>query len=252
MYQFLTCMKKLLFVFCLLFFSVAFCKGQSASPLYSPSSITNLGSSYSLNDRLTDLKGEPLLTGNAVYEDGYPFYLNEWAAGNLILASKKKYAGVFVKLNLQTDKVHYQYQETMAERVAGDGIVREVELKDPSRLDTVRFRCHFPPIDKHDLKTFYQVLADGKVILLKQIKKIFIEEKAFNSATITRRFDTQSSYYVFRDEKMARLKRSKSGILDVLSDQKDLVEKFISNNKLTIKSDDDLAKVFTYYNSLLP
>jgi hypothetical protein len=245
-------MKKLLFVFCLLFFSVAFCKGQSASPLYSPSSITNLGSSYSLNDRLTDLKGEPLLTGNAVYEEGSPFYLNEWTVGNLILASKKKYADVFVKLNLQTDKVHYQYQETKAERVAGDGIVREVELKDPGRLDTVRFRCHFPPIDRYDLKTFYQVLADGKVILLKQIKKIFIEEKAFNSATITRRFDTQNSYYVFKDEKIARLKRSKSGILDVLSDQKDLVEKFISNNKLTIKSDDDLAKVFTYYNSLLP
>ena len=233
-------MKKLLLVFFLL------------PQLGFGQAVTQLRSSYSLNDKLTDLKGEPLLTGNAVYEDGFPFYLNEWAVGNLILASKKKYAGVLVKLNLQTDKVHYQYQETKAERVAGDGIVREVELKDPSRLDTVRFRCHFPPIDKHDLKTFYQVLMDGKVVLLKQTKKIFIEEKAFNSATITRRFDTQSSYYVFRDEKMARLKRSKSGILDVLSDQKDLVEKFISNNKLTIKTDDDLAKVFTYYNSLLP
>jgi hypothetical protein len=93
-------------------------------------------------------------------------------------------------------------------------------------------------------------LADGKVILLKQIKKIFIEEKAFNSATITRRFDTQNSYYVFKDEKMARLKRSKSGLLDVLSDQKELVEKFISNNKLTVRSDDDLAKIVAYYNSL--
>jgi hypothetical protein len=233
-------MKKLLLFF---FFipQLSFSQRESA---------TQLRSSYSLNDKLTDLKGEPLLTGNAVYEDGFPFYLNEWAVGNLILASKKKYAGVFVKLNLQTDKVHYQYQETMAERVAGDGIVREVELKDPGRLDTVRFRCYFPPIDKYDLKTFYQVLADGKVILLKQIKKIFIEEKAFNSATITRRFDTQNSYYVFKDEKMDRLKRSKSGLLDILSDQKELVEKFISNNKLTVKSDDDLAKIVAYYNSL--
>jgi hypothetical protein len=88
------------------------------------------------------------------------------------------------------------------------------------------------------------------LIWLKQIKKIFIEEKAFNSATITRRFDTQNSYYVFKDEKMDRLKRSKSGLLDILSDQKELVEKFISNNKLTVKSDDDLAKIVAYYNSL--
>jgi len=235
-------MKKLLLFF---FFipQLSFSQRESA---------TQLRSSYSLNDKLTDLKGEPLLTGNAVYEDGSPFYLNEWTVGNLILASKKKYAGVFVKLNLQTDRVHYQYQETKAERVAGDGIVLEVELKDPGRLDTVRFRCHFPPIDKHDLKTFYQVLVNGKVVLLKQIKKILIEEKAFNSATITRRFDTDKSYYVFKNEGMIRLKRTKSGILDVLSDKKEFIEKFVSDNKLTIKSDDDLAKVFTYYNSLLP
>jgi hypothetical protein len=51
---------------------------------------------------------------------------------------------------------------------------------------------------------------------------------------------------------MIRLKRTKSGILDVLSDKKEFIEKFVSDNKLTIKSDDDLAKVFTYYNSLLP
>lgn len=233
-------MKKLLLVF---FFlpQLGICQRES---------MTQLRPSYSLNDKLTDLKGEPLLTGNAVYEDGTPFFINEWLVGNLISENKRKFAGVFVKLNLQTDRVNYQYQETKAERVAGEGVVREIEFKDPSRLDTVRFRCHFPPIDKHDLKTFYQVLADGKVTLLKQIKKIFIEEKAFNSATITRRFDTQNSYYIFKDEKMALLKRTKSGLLNVLSDQKELIEKFISNNKLTIKSDNDLAKIFAYYNSL--
>jgi len=233
-------MKKLLLFF---FFLPHLGFGQRESA-------TQLRSSYSLNDKLTDLKGEPLLAGNAVYEDGSPFYLNEWTVGSLILASKKKYVGVFVKLNLQTDKVHYQYQETKAERVAGDGIIREVKFKDPSRLDTVRFRCNFPAVDKYDLKTFYQVLSDGNVVLLKQIKRIFIEEKAFNSATITRRFDTQNSYYVFRGETMTRLKRSKSGILDVLGDQKELVEKFISNNRLTTKSDDDLVKIVAYYNSL--
>jgi hypothetical protein len=105
-------------------------------------------------------------------------------------------------------------------------------------------------LDKHYVKTFYQVLADGKVVLLKQMKRISIEEKAFNSATITRRFDTEKAYYVFKDEKMMRLKRSKSGLLGVLGDRTDSIEQFISNNSFTIKSDDDLAKIVTYYNSL--
>lgn len=233
--------RKLFLFLVFLFPQLGFCQRES---------MTQLRPSYSLNDKLTDLKGEPLLAGNAVYEDGSPFFINEWVAGNLILANKKKYLGVLVKINLQTDRVHYQYQETKAERVAGEGIIHEIEFKDPTQLDTIRFRCQYPPIDKHDAKTFYQVLADGKIQLLKQIRKIFIEEKAFNSATVTRRYDTDKNYYSFKDEKIIRLKRTKQNVLETLADQKEAVEKFISNNRLSIKSDQDLVKIFSFYNAL--
>jgi hypothetical protein len=233
-------MKKLFFAFFCLLTQLVFCQRQPPA------------GSANINAQLNDLKGEPLNLGSSFAYEGSPFFNSEWSKGNLLLTDNRVYKNISMKLNLQANQVHYQNPQTNAEMVAGVGMVSEVEILDPGKLDAVRFRSKYPAIDKHDLKTFYQVLADGKVVLLKQVKKIFIEEKAFNSATITRRFNTQNSYYVFQDEKMARLKRSKSGILDVLSDQKELVEMFVSNNKLTIKSDDDLAKVFTYYNSLLP
>lgn len=232
-------MKFLLF-FVLLVPRLGFCQRESAGPSFIYPNANGI---------LTDLKGEPIKDGSTIVEDGSPFFNPEWTSGNLLLSNKRNYVGVLVKINLQTDRVHYQYQETKAERVAGEGIVHEIEIKDPTQLDTIRFRCQYPPVDKHDTKTFYQVLVDGKIQLLKQIKKIFIEEKAFNSATVTRRFDTDKSYYSFKDEKMVRLKRTKQSVLEALADQKEAVEKFISNNKLSIKSDQDLVKIFSFYNS---
>lgn len=231
---------KFCFFFILLVPQVGFCQRTPVGPAFI---------SPNVNGVLTDLKGEPIKGGSTIAEDGSPFFNPEWTPGNLLLSNKKRYVGVLVKINLQTDRVHYQYQETKAERVAGEGIVHEIEIKDPTQLDTIRFRCQYPSIDKHDAKTFYQVLTNGKIQLLKQIKKIFIEEKAFNSATVTRRFDTDKSYYSFKDGKMIRLKRTKQSVLETLADQKDAVEKFISNNKLSIKSDQDLVKIFSFYNS---
>lgn len=212
--------------------------------------VTQLRSSFSLNDKLTDLKGEPLLAKNEVSTDGSAFFSNEWSRGSLTLVSGKKYSSILLKINLQTDDVHYLLEETKAERVAGKGIVKQVDFKLSDQQDSIRFRSHFPSVEKNDLLTFYQVLVDGEVILLKRIKRIFIEEKAFNSATITHRFDTDNSYFICLNKKMIKLKRNRTNILELLTDQRSNLENYLSKNNISFKSDQDLKKLFEYYNSL--
>lgn len=206
--------------------------------------------SYSLNSMLTDLKGEPLTAGNDVSIEGSPFYNTEWVTGMVTLNNQKRFDGVQLKVNLHSDNIHYFIPEIRSERVAASGMVSEVEFNEPVTNARVRFRCGFPVIGNNDLKTFYQVLASGKATVLKQIKKTLIEEKAFNSATITRRFDTEKNYYVFSGNAMTKLKRTKSDIVALLGDQKSKIEEFIAANKLNTKSDEDLVRIFDYYNSL--
>ena len=208
-------------------------------------------SSHSLNDKLTDLKGEPLLAGNAIYEDGSPFYSTDFQRGTLTLNNGKKYADILVKLNLLNDKIHYQLQDGKTERVTSAEVVRDVSFIDTEQKDTVHFRSGYPAISKNDLKTFYQVLADGKMQLLKQMKRIFIEEKNFNSATITRRFDTEKGYYIYTSGQIKKLKRTKSGVLELIAGEKKIkVEQFILDNRLMVKVDSDFAKIISYCNSL--
>lgn len=198
---------------------------------------------------LTDLKGEPLLAGNEVHADGSPFYHPTWTVGTVKLVNNKELVGIPIKLNLHNDQVHYWLEETKSERVAGAGLVKEITFTDPQSGVPVTFRCGFPAIAPHDGRTFYQVLEEGEATLLRQVKQILIEEKPFNSATIHRRYDTQKGYFIWVDNRMNKIKRTKSGILDVLSNKRNALNDFLHTN-VNLKSDADLSKVVAFYNSL--
>ncbi len=198
-----------------------------------------------------DLKGSIVFVGNAVSIDGTPYYNESWSRGSITLLNKKKYQGVSVKLNLQTDDVLYIDEETKKELIALKGSVWEVEVGDPEKNGLlVRFRCGYPVIGNNDVKTYYQVLEEGKATLLKQLKKTIDEEKPFNSATVIRRYETEKSYFLFTGNSMLPLKRKKEDLLNVLADQNEKVDEFIRINKLNLKSDDHLAKIIQYYNTL--
>jgi hypothetical protein len=198
-----------------------------------------------------DLKGSQIPVANAVSIEGTPYYNTSWSRGTLTLFNKKKYQGVSVKLNLQTDDVLYIDEETKKELIALKGSVWEVEVGDPEKNGLlVRFRCGYPVIGNNDVKTYYQVLEKGKATLLKQLKKTVNEEKPFNSATVIRRYETEKSYFLFTGNSMLPLKRKKEDLLNVLADQNEKVDEFIRINKLNLKSDDHLAKIIQYYNTL--
>lgn len=199
---------------------------------------------------IADLKGEPLFTGNGVNVAGTPFYHQDWVIGDIILNNGKKYDRVNLRINLETDRIHYLVGPSKVENVASSGVVLGVSFIDPNTKAATKFQCGFPEIDNNDLITYYQLLSEGKITLLKQMKKILIEEKPFNSASINRRYDTDKGYYAFVNNSMTKIKRSKSGLIELMADQEEKVKNFISANKLVLKEDADLAKVFDYYNSI--
>lgn len=211
-----------------------------------------LPASYSLNDKLVDLKGEPLLTGNSVSADGTPFYSAEWHTASVLLGNGKKLAPVLIRINLEKDEIHFLNQAANGvERIAGKGIVREVAFLEQSRRDSTRFRSGFDPYDGNDLLTFYHVLSTGKMTLLKRTKKILIEEKAFNSATITRRFDTDNSYYVFNGRELQKLKRNKSSLVTLFQDEHKKIEDYLSHKKPALRFDGDLKALFDFLQFLV-
>ncbi len=228
-------MRTLVIIICLLLPGVCFAQNPAST---------------SVNSILTDLKGSPIPVGSAINVDGTPFFNEAWSRGTVILFNGTKYENVILRLNLHTDEVHYQTGPLKSEMIAAKGSVKEVQLNDPERPQDIKiFRSGFPVIEKNDLMNFYNVLADGKVVLLKQTKKVITEDKPFNSATLIRKYEYQKAYFIFKDNSIIKIKKSNDGIITLLTDQREAVKTYISSNKLNCKSDDDLVKVINYYNS---
>lgn len=194
----------------------------------------------------------------AVFADGSPvkeikysdiigseLYNTEWWNAEVLLTNGARY-NLPVKYNLYVDELFFKSDnQTMSFVVP----VREFVFKESSSA-TAFFRNGYPANDGFSDKTFYQVLVDGKVQLLKKLSKQVMETKDFNSSIVKKRFTDLSKVYSFRDNQFYQLKRDKSGILNVFSDRSNEIAKYISDNKINLKKDDELAKVFNYYNSL--
>lgn len=59
-----------------------------------------------------------------------------------------------------------------------------------------------------------------------------------------------SSYYIDRDGALEEIKLKKSTVLKLMSDKKDELKSFLTENKLSFKEDNDIKKIFGYYNSI--
>lgn len=196
-----------------------------------------------------DLKGAPYHEKKVTITEGSPFLKDEWSRGSIVMLNKRIVQDLNVKLNLETNEVHYLAEDTKLEMIALQGIVSEVILKD-TESETIRFKRGFPSYGTNNQRTFYQVLTEGEITLLKLVKKEVIEEKPYNSATYINKYNTKEEYFLFKEEKLIKLKRTKSGILEILNDQRIKLDEFIATNRINLKSDGDLIQLISYYNTI--
>lgn len=111
------------------------------------------------------------------------------------------------------------------------------------------FRGGFPAVGSFNEKSFYQVLTEGKAVLLKKIFKKVLETREYNSATTVKKITDNTAYFLFFEDKMISLKKDKSFFINNLG-KKEQMQQFFANEKINLKEDDGLVKVINKFNSL--
>ena len=103
---------------------------------------------------------------------------------------------------------------------------------------------------------YYEPLNDsGELILLRKDKKIFVESKKAKSAYTKdkpAKFQLKRNYFIHDNNKskIVELKLKKKNILSLLTNHKDKINDYIKSNKLKLKNEKDVIKLFNYYNLL--
>ncbi len=192
--------------------------------------------------------GEPVVFAKfAKIVEGTPYFSDEWMKGNVVMNGEKQFTGVYLKLDLYNNEVHYRDPKGN-ELIAITPIQRIILFDSTAQLVFSFVNGEYINANGH-LRSWYQLLAEGNASVFKQIEKHMNENKPYGSATIERSVQTTFQYYALYNGNFIQLKKFKE-IPDVLNDKKDEVSKYTKANNLSGKTDDDYRAVFNYYNGL--
>jgi hypothetical protein len=192
--------------------------------------------------------GQPFVFAKfAALVEGTPYFRDEWMKGNVVLNEEKQYAGIYLKLDLLDNEVHYQDQK--GDEMIAVSLIQKLILFDTSAQLVFNF-INGPYIQANSrLSGWYQLLAEGKASLFKQIKKIMRENKPYGSATIEQSIISSSHYYVLYNGSFTEIKKIKD-LPDILDNKKEDIAQYIKSKNLSGKSDEVFENVINYFNAL--
>lgn len=180
---------------------------------------------------------------------GSAFSSPDWTKGTVHLDNNTTYTDLEMKYSDYEDKVLVKKGNDVMEF---DKRVKDFTLSviknDVPTLE--HYRNGYKNVPGHNENAYFQVLADGKVQLLKKVMKKIRTENEYGSMTTNKSFSSNTHYFLVKGDLSASFKKDKKTIIAFLNDKQAQVDDYLKTNKTDFKNDDDLVKLLTYYNSL--
>lgn len=237
-------MKKLSAIFALLTVIVS----------YLPAQVTM---DSGLNGFWNDVNGMPLKPGTTFNVEGSPYFDDNYLLADIVFLNGKKYQDIKAKINLETNDlivlnskneemiVGAPIKELILKAYPRDGKITPVVLRGVGSVNGA--------INAKDAK-IVEVLQDGdKFKLYRSYTISYNDSKAYGDASLTRKYNKNTSFYghsLNNEKRLERLSKNKNVIAAFFGMKKDQVKSYIDQNKLALKSDTDLIKVFEFANTL--
>jgi hypothetical protein len=197
-------------------------------------------------ERVTTNQDPPIyndVSGSAFLKKDWSDGVIRFSSGRVATQFKLKFDCVNNQLNLQFNGSTFVTESKVKEFV--------MYTKNGNTRDSVVFRKGFPAVDKGNEETYFQVLVEGKAMLLCLHVKHIAEEQQIASKVVYRRITDQEAYYLLKDGKMTELPNDKLLIAEKFPANDELMRKYISENQLKFRNASDFTKLIVYYNTLL-
>lgn len=175
---------------------------------------------------------------------GSPYLLEEWTKGNVKFKDNTTARNGDLKYDVSEDLLVVKGANG-EENLFSDPI-DEFTLSIGGKVRL--FKTGFKGEKGINEKSYFEVVYNGKIKLLKRYSKTVIESRTYNSATVTKKFEESSVYYIAKSNSdLIPIKKNEKSIIDAL--QKPDLTKYIKDNKLNLKSEDDIARLLEYYDT---
>lgn len=196
---------------------------------------------------LNDGNGQPFKPKRGFEEEGSPFFSNDYLESTIQLMNGKSYHCIPVKINYLTGELLFKME---------DGQEMSV-IKPFQRIEMMRegqkyiFRSGFPPIDKQNEFTLYEMLDSGSAVLLKYTSVKFQDNQPYNGVNIVRTYTKKEVYYSYIPSNgLIALPSESTELVRIFGKDAVIMNDYLQMNKLKTKKEADLIKLFAHYNTL--
>ncbi|MGB8191306.1 MAG: hypothetical protein WCF67_05265 [Chitinophagaceae bacterium] len=188
--------------------------------------------------------GQGYVNGGDVQEQ---FMQGQWTIGSVKFKNGQKRENVWLVFNVQENKVYFRENNMTMEFVYP---VEEFIIGVVIGADTigVLYRSNYPAAGVHNDETFYEVMVDGKVQLLRCKAKSVGLYKDVSTPEPKRVTEKEQFFAFLPNGKIVKLKKNKEDILSALPEYADRINKIVRDKGLRLKTDEGLAELFGWLN----
>ena len=193
-----------------------------------------------------DANKRPYIAGQYGQVDGSVYLFDKWLPGKIVADNGKVYADLQLKYDIYDKRVLFIYKPEDEPQQFADAI-KTFTINAPQVMN---FQNGFPPIDRQNEDSFYQVLVKGKANLLKCYTKKLVASQRVEKISTVGELQNENLFYIYKEGKIKRLSRSKGSFLNLMDDKKAEMTDYFLANKPDLSNDVAVATLVAYYNEL--
>ena len=180
---------------------------------------------------------------------GSQFLKDDWMKAALYGDRGIKFESAKVKFDSYNNKFVFDRHDTTYEL---SSMIYTLYLY-PNEDDTAKkivFKKGYAINNRINANKFLQVIAEGKLSLLKYYSKDLEEYTEYGNATKFKRFKDMEQYYVLQNGQYSPISISPKNLENQMQSKWTEVQAYMKKNNLSAKNEKDWATLISYYNSL--
>ncbi len=195
-------------------------------------------SAQSTVENFATISGQPFFPKTYQDVNGTPYLFDDWAPSTIVLSSGVILRDIRTNFNVVTNELLY-IDEKGKTMVANPTVIKQVEANAGSLRKFVTTEAR---------NTYYEIIStSGKATLMKHHKKVILETKPYNSATVQKNFISNESLMLLHEGTVTEVK-SANDLYNVLTPSEPL-KQFAKKERLKNRSVDAWIKIVDHYNS---
>lgn len=198
-----------------------------------------------------NIRGRPIVNKDNNNIEGSPLLSEEWSKGTVYFRDGGIAKDIDIKFNLEKNELYFNRNGELF--LFNDPVLSfRILLQAEGNTDELLFRSGYPVNGRFSKETLYEVIADGSKFQLLNFRFSYPSDiYVYGSTGSKKKFTPSEEIYVYDVAfgKMTKVKRSESSVSDALPDLRAKINQLTAANKLKLKSNDDLKKLFDLLNN---